>query len=448
MAFGLANAIRSRHFHSLLGNVVTAFFNVLSFAMLVRILSLTAFGEWVLFIATYNILDQIRTGLLQSGIIKFYAGVEEETGKQVTGAAWYISLLVTLAYVLLSFIVLVGAYPYFNATWHLFLTWLGILTLLSLPMNFATWILQAEHRFDKIVLVRLMQNGSFLVILSVLFVLKQVSLHNVLYAYSASMAISSIYCLLRKWTRIRSIWFRTKTQAMQLYRFGRMIVGSMVSSTLLSYSDNLVIRTMMNPAAVALYSIPQKFMEVIEIILRSFVATAQPTLSAAANRNDYRAVAVAFARYTGTVSIIIIPFIIGLLLLTQPLIVLLADKAYLDATDIVRIFLLSAIFWPIDRFIGVTLDMINLPDINFYKNFLKLVLNIACDILFVWLFTDIRSVAIASFVNVLFAVAFGYYFLQKRVDISVKNIWLFGWAECKIIFNKIKSALQAGKAGV
>jgi len=437
MAFSLLATLRNRHFHSLLGNLVTAFFNVLSFALLVRVLSLNAFGEWVLFIASYNIMDQVRTGLLQSGIIKFYSGVEEDTGRKVTGAAWYISLVLTLGYVLLSAIVYFAAYNYLNDTWHFFVAWIGILALLSLPWNFASWILQAEHRFDKIVQIRLMQNGSFLLLLGALFLLHHITLPNVLYSYCLSMAISSIYCLFHKWTRIHALAFRTKAHSLELFRFGRLIVGSMVSSSLISYSDNLVIRTMMNPAAVAIYSIPQKFMEVIEIILRSFVATSQPTLSAAANRKDYAAVARAFCRYTGTVSLLIIPFIAVLLLLTQPLIIILADKAYLGATDIVRIFLLSAILWPIDRFIGVTLDMINLPDINFYKNFLKLLLNIICDVAFVYFFADIRSVALSSLLNVVFAAGFGYYFVKKHLDVSIRDICRYGWQECMIMLNKI-----------
>ncbi|HEY8920843.1 MAG TPA: oligosaccharide flippase family protein [Chitinophaga sp.] len=447
MAFGFLSAIRNRHFHSLMGNVVMAFFNVLSFSLLVRLLSLNAFGEWVTFIGTYNLLDQIRTALLQTGLIKFYAGVDETTGRRVIGAGWYISILLTLSYITLSFLAYFVAYRWFNPTWHLFICWLGMLTLFSLPMNFATWVLQAEHRFEKIIWIRLMQNGSFLVLLGVLYLTKLVSLPNVLYTYCASMALASIYCLLRKWTMIRSVFFRTKEQARELFNFGKHIVGSMASSSLLNYSDTLVIRTLLNPAAVAIYSIPQKFMEVIEIILRSFVATAQPTLSGAANRNDYTGVARAFAKYTGTVSLLITPFIIGLLIFTQPLIIILAKSTYLDATDIVRIILFSAILWPIDRFIGVTLDMINLPNVNFYKNFLKLILNVACDILFVWIYTDIRSVAFASLLNVIFAVVFGYYFLKKHLDVHLRDVWTLGWQECKRLLAKVTGkAMVADKA--
>jgi len=439
MAFKFLSILRNRHFHSLMGNVIMAFFNVLSFALLVRMLSLSAFGEWVLFLATYNILDQVRTAMLQSGIIKFSAEVDETVSKQVTGAAWYISLLLTGCFIILSLIVYAAAYPFFSPTWHFFLGWLGIMTLLSLPFNFATWVLQAAHRFDKIVQIRILQNGSFLVLLGILFFIKQVTLHNVLYAYSASLLVTSLYCLFFKWTALHTMAARTKQQVKDLYRYGRLIVGSMVSSSLLNYSDNLVLRTMLSPAAVAVYSIPQKFMEVIEIILRSFVATSQPTISGAANRGDWQGVSRAFCKYTGTVSIMIIPFVAGLLLFTKPLIVILAAKAYLPATDIVRIFLLSAILYPIDRFIGVTLDMINKPLINFYKNLLKLILNIILDIELVLLFNDIRAVAIASSLNLLFAVVFGYYFLRRSLsDVSIKSIWKDGWQECKGLLSKIK----------
>ncbi|MFY0255814.1 oligosaccharide flippase family protein [Chitinophaga sp. 30R24] len=439
MAFKILSVIRNRHFHSLLGNVIMAFFNVLSFALLVRMLSLTAFGEWVLFLATYNILDQVRTALLQSGIIKFSAGVDPDTNNQVTGAAWYISLLLTAGYIILSYLVYFAAGHLFSETWHFFLMWLGVMTLLSLPFNFATWLLQAAHRFDKIVQVRIMQNGSFLIFLGILWLLKQVSLPHVLYVYSLSLLVTSIYCLCFGWTSLRTLRIHSKERIMELYRYGRLIVGSMVSSSFLNYSDNLVLRTMLNPAAVAVYSIPQKFMEVIEIILRSFVATFQPTVSSAANRNDLKEASRTFCRYTGTVTLMILPFVIGLLLFTQPLIKILASSTYLPATDIVRIFLFSAILYPIDRFTGVALDMINKPLVNFYKNLLKLVLNIVLDIVLVWSFADIRAVAIASSLNLLFAVIFGYYFLRRYLpDLRIKHIGQYGWQECKQLLVRLK----------
>lgn len=427
----LLAVFRNRQFHSLLGNLVTASLNLLSFSLLVRMLSLEDFGAWVIFIATYNIMDQVRTGLLQSGVIKFYTGVDIERAKQVAGAGWYISLLLTLTYVVLSAVAYFVAYDYLDNTWHLFLAWLGAVTLFSLPMNFATWVLQAEYRFDKIVWVRIAQNGSYLVLIVLLWITDLVSLPHVLYAYSASFIIASIYCLLKKWTRIRTIVLRTREQALELYRFGRMIIGSNVSSSLISYTNNMVILTMLGQAQVALFSIPQKFIEVIEILLRSFVATAQPTLSAAANRGDKAAVAAAYCRYTGTVTLLIIPAIIGMLLLTEPLIIILASKEYLGSTAVVRIVLVCAVLWPIDRFNGVTLDMLGLPGVNFYKNISKAVLNVFLATGFVWLFPDIRAVACAIVVHVIYAAVLGHYLLKKHLDIPLSLIWQSGWAEVR-----------------
>ncbi|WP_343307686.1 lipopolysaccharide biosynthesis protein [Chitinophaga niabensis] len=432
----LLSAFRNKQFLSLLGNLVSAFFNLLSFAILVRILTLDDFGQWVIFTATYNILDQIRTGLLQSGVIKFYSGADLETARKVAGAAWHVSLLITIAYVVLSMLGYFAVAPFLGAPWPLFLAWLGILTLLSLPMNFASWVLQAESRFNEIVFIRISQNGSFLVLLAVLWWFGQVSLANVLYAYCGSMAISSIYCLLRRWTGIRNIVFRTKEHALELYRFGRLIIGSMVSSSLINYTNNIVIVKMLGPASVALFSIPQKFMEVIEIILRSFVATAQPTLSAAANRGDKQAVAIAFCRYTGTVTLLIIPFIIGMLIFTEPLIIILAKGNYLGATAVVRITLITAILWPLDRFNGVTLDMMGLAHVNFYKNILKLILNAIFAVVLVWIFPNIISVALATLLHIIFAIGYGYYVMKKHMDVHLKDLWHYGWIEFNILVKK------------
>ncbi|PSL43736.1 O-antigen/teichoic acid export membrane protein [Chitinophaga niastensis] len=448
MGFKLLSALNNRHFHSLLGNLVSAFLNLLSFAILVRLLPLSAFGEWVLFIGTYTILDQIRTALLQSGVIKFYAGTDETTARKVAGSAWYIALVLTGIFLVLNLVVGLICYNYFDDTWRFFIKWLGIMTLVSVPFNFASWVLQAEHRFDRIVQIRLWQNGCFLVLIVLLYLVGKVTLANTLYAYTGGLAITSVYTLLRKWTYVQTIVYSTKEQIKVLYRYGWLIVGSMLSSGLINYSDNFLIRTMINPAAVAIYSIPQKFMEVIEIILRSFVATAQPTLSGAANKNDWAGVARSFSRYVGAVTIIIIPFIICLILFTKPLIIILASKAYLPATDVVRIFLFSAILYPVDRFIGVALDMINQPLTNFYKNFLKLVLNIVGDIIFILLFHDIRWVAIGSLINMVVCVIVGYYMLKKHVHFTIADIIKLGWTECILMLEKITGKLffKSGKS--
>jgi O-antigen/teichoic acid export membrane protein len=442
MGFKLLTVINNRHFHSLLGNLVSAFLNVLSFAILVRLLSLSAFGEWVLFIGTYTVLDQIRTALLQSGIIKFYTGADENTGKEVAGSAWYLVLLLTGVYLLLNLIAGLVLYEHFDETWRFFLRWLGVMMVVSVPFNVASWFLQAEHRFDKILQVRFWQNGCFLVLILIFYFFSTVTLPHVLFSYMIGLALTSGFTLIKGWTKVRSVVNSTRRQVIVLVKYGWLIVGSMISSGFLNYSDNFLIRTMISPAAVAIYSIPQKFMEVIEIILRSFVATAQPTLSGAANRNDWAGVSRAFSRYTGVVSIVIIPFIIGLIIFTKPLIIILADRAYLPATDVVRIFLLCAIFYPIDRFIGVALDMINRPLTNFYKNFLKLILNIIGDIVFISLFHDVRWVAFASLLNMIICVVVGYYMLKKYVPFTLGDIVKLGWAECQLLLEKVTGKLR------
>ncbi len=445
MGFRLLTVVRNHHFQSLLGNVISAFFNVLSFALLVRTLPESDFGEWVLFIATFNILEQIRTGLLQSGLIKFYAGTEEETARRVCGAAWYIALLLTAGFLMINFLVFAAMWSHFNATWHFFGIHLGLLLVLSLPFNFASWLLQAKHQFDRIVQLRLLQNSTFLALLVILHFGGQMSLQTILYAYAAALLVTSVYSMILGWTSLRSLFFRKMEDVKALFVYGRLIVGSMVASSFIPYSDNFFIRTLINPNAVAIYSIPQKFMEVIEIILRSFAATAQPTLSAAANKNDMNAVARTFCRYTGAITFLILPFIIGLIVFVQPLIIILAKKNYLGATPIVLIFLFSAILYPMDRFIGVTLDMINKPQVNFYKNLLKVSINIGGDLLFIWLFMDLRAVAAVSFLNLVAGIIFGYICLKRYLNITVKDILKQGWVEVSLMLEKLPAKLQLVK---
>ena len=126
MGFKILTVIQNKHFHSLLGNIISAFLNVLSFSILVRLLPLSAFGEWVLFIGTYTILDQIRTALLQSGVIKFYAGTTPETARKEAGSAWYLAWILTAVIVVLNLIVVLFCSSFFDETWRFFIKWLGL----------------------------------------------------------------------------------------------------------------------------------------------------------------------------------------------------------------------------------------------------------------------------------------------------------------------------------
>ena len=100
--------LKNRHFLSLAGNGVMAVFSLLTYLILYRFLSAADMGNWVFFQTAFLLLDTFRTGLLQTALIKFYAGADDLRKRTVSGSAWYIGLLVTGIFVVLN----LGALPF------------------------------------------------------------------------------------------------------------------------------------------------------------------------------------------------------------------------------------------------------------------------------------------------------------------------------------------------
>lgn len=151
---------------SLTGNVIAAGFGFISFALLARIFSKEDFGNWILFVTVYVFIELLRVGFLQTPLVKFCSGVDEREKEKVIGSAWLFAILITISFVVLCFLLKQimlfyidsdGAIYFFNYFW--------ILIIITLPYNFSSWILQVDMKFSKIIYIRLISIGVFIVLL-------------------------------------------------------------------------------------------------------------------------------------------------------------------------------------------------------------------------------------------------------------------------------------------
>jgi len=87
---------------SFAGNGIMAVFSVVTYGLLFRMLSVADMGNWIFFQFAFILVDTIRTGFLQTAVVKFYAGATGERANTVAGSMWYIALLITGAVILLD----------------------------------------------------------------------------------------------------------------------------------------------------------------------------------------------------------------------------------------------------------------------------------------------------------------------------------------------------------
>jgi O-antigen/teichoic acid export membrane protein len=420
--------INNKHFLSLAGNGIMAVMSMVTVALLFRFLSSEHMGYWVLFQTFSVLVDTFRTGFLQVALIKFYTGTDIDRAKKVLGSIWYLAVMITLVFCLIN-AALIPFLPYIkDEGFVIVIQWVGLSLLAILPSAIATWILQADQRFDLILIFRFLSQGSFILAIITLIFTNHLSLRSVLMAYVIINAIISVGILFAGWSRASTIIHRTKESIVEIYHFGKFSVGTTISANLLRASDTIIIGSFMGPAAIAIYNLPNRLMELIEIPIRSTLATGMSSMAKAVNSNNKKEVAYILAKYSGTLMIAFIPVSIGAILLADVAISLLGGGKYIhtEAANLYRYFMVIAIFYPVERFIAVGLDIIHQPKINFIKVTIMLIANVICDFIGIKVFNSLYGVAVATTIPLIIGILFGYYHLKKHIDFSFREVILSG----------------------
>jgi len=432
----ITTVIKNKYFLSLSGNVIMSGLGMLTMAIIYRSLPINDVGIWVLFQSTLLLVDTIRSGFLTTAFIKFYAGSTPERAAEVAGSAWIIGIIITSLLVLVTIPALFFLKDIHDAGYHLFFQWSGICFICMLPQFIATCVLQGEQRFDRMLYVRFFSQGGFFIFILTLIVIGKISLMGVLFSYLLSYFITSAYTLIMGWSRVDTIRSRSRSGILELYHFGKFSIGTTLSANMFGFSDAFIINYMLGKAALAIYNLGQNLMQLVEILLRSFAATAMPSLSAAFNQESPIGVIHIMKKYVGMLTVILIPIAVcGWALADIPIYIIGGGK-YLgtQAANVFRLFLAFSLLYPADRFFGLTLDVINKPIINFYKVLVMLAINITFDVLGIYLFGNVYGAALSTAVWVIAGVAMGYWALNTKYHkFAFWGIYAVGWSETKVL---------------
>lgn len=432
---------KNRHFLSLTGQLITGLFGFVSFGMIARMADKTLFGNWILFITAYTFFEMLRNGMIQTSLVKFLSGAGADDSVKINGGGWFISIAITLIYGLAG-LLLLGMHVK-DGGWELFIRYGALALLSSLPYNYSLWLLQVDFQFNRILILRLINQSVYVVLLGILLSRHVHSLNLILCSFIAANLIPGMYSLISGWCRVGDILHTNRTSILSLFHFGKYSMGTSIGANLLRSSDTFLIQAFMGPVFVALYTAPQKMMEVIEIPLRSFAATAIPLMAGYVNRKEAPKVAETFEKYTGGISLILLPVIAGTFVLADLIMRILGGPQYAGTGSTLRIFMVYSLLMPLDRFLGISLDMVNKPALNFLKVGIMLIVNILGDLAAIYWFHSINFVALSSLLTFMAGITLGSLFLKRYVSFSFRGIFQRGLELVFIYYRK----LALNKAG-
>lgn len=432
MKKALKNIAGNKNFLSLFGNTTFAVLGFLSIFVLARSYNKDVFGEWAMYITAVTFVEMIRIGLTRTALVRFLSGAQnKDEENEIIASGSLIEIAVSFV---LCILVFAGYHLFYSAIaesgFRLFFKWYPLLALLIFPLNNSLSILQAGQKFGEIILMRLLSMGAFIIFILVNFFYLKWEIEYVVIAHISSNLLASLFAISKQWTGIFKLIHATKIRVIELLNFGKFSLGTLIGSNLLKSSDTFILGIMMTKADAAIYMIPLKLIEVLEIPLRSFLAVALPRMSKESRLGNNIEVKSIFYRYSGVLTLLFIPLLTGLFLFAPQLVAFLGGPEYADLdtpVNVFRIFLVYGLFLTIDRFTGVTLDCINKPRSNLIKVIYMASANIIGDILAILIFNSLEAVAIVTILNSLVGVTVGYYFLNKELSINFARIPKMGW---------------------
>lgn len=438
----ITSVYKNVHFQSLFGNGIMAGIGMLSLAMLYRSLSIEAIGIYIFILTVNGVMETLRGGFLTITFIKFYSGTTGERGLQIAGSAWFLGIAVTALAIVINIPAFFIADLFKDKGLILSLKYFSIIPIVSLPSFMANCVVQSYLRFDRLLILRILTQGSFLMALFVLILLGKVTLVSVLIIYAGSNLLSSICVLFFGWTKIGTLKYADKATILELFHFGKYAMGTNINLSLFSVTSTFIINFLIGPAALAMYNLAGKLIQVIEIPLLSFAATGMPILSTHYNNGKLDDMMYSLKKLIGMLTIALVPFVVLSLIFAEPIIQLLGGKAYIhtEAPNLYRMFMVMSLLYPIDRFFALAIDVIHLPKVNFYKILVMVAVFVISVFIGMSIYKSIYSIAIASLFPGIVAIVMTYYPLNRFKKINILDIYVTGYKEVIIFIKQFAKA--------
>jgi len=417
--------LSSGNFLALAGNAALSFFNLVTFLIMVRVLSKELFGQWILFMTFSAMTDMLKFGLTGSATIRLISTSDADEHGKISGTAYHIGVLSTLIIsVVLVFFYFVFRIYFPDSHYIIIFLFYPVYSIVNLPYQQAGMILQGEMNFRRLMVLKIISGFLIMSFILIYMLFFDPDIQGLISALILSSLVLNIFIVIRGWDHLRDIRHSAREVRKQIMAFGKYSTASYIGSNLLRSSDTIILSLI--PAfginAIAIYSIPLKFIEFVEMPLRSFTTAAFPKLSKVLGESKMK-----FGNmlndYTVFSTVLFLPVILILILFPEFFLRIAGGEAYSDSLSlqksILYIICLYILILPLDRYSGLAFFALDKPEINFFKISIMLISNIVLDLIALLVFDSLMLVAVATVLFTIIGIIAGWFILHKQYGIGL-----------------------------
>jgi len=418
-----------------LSNSVTLMFAFFTFLVLVRVLPKNQFGIWVLYLTVVTFAEMIRNGMTNNALVKFLSGQKGDEYKRIATA----SLFIFITTGVLGYLIIVALSGTLSSMWSAptlkpLLYLYGIYIVTYMPMQFMQFMAQANMDFKMRFFSNLTYNATYFLLVVVLYLVQKTI--NIFYLPLLQFTAAFFALVIGFGLSRRYLHFCPQIDwswVAKLFHFGKYVVGTNISSMLFNRMDLMMLGYFLNPSAVALYNVPTRIGNYVEVPMNTMSSVVLPQASLRLKERGLDHLRYLYEKSVGSLMAIIIPLAILLAVFAKPIILIIAGKEYLDAVPILRLFAIASVIKPWGRQGGTILSAMGYPNWNMYSILISLVINFFLNWYFIVHYGIIGAIIatiLAIFIGTLIQQLVLRHFLKTKAHHPFVYLWVTyrdGW---------------------
>ena len=343
-ALGLATSATARDTYVLFtGNIVSAFLGFVFTLFAARALSVSDFGVLSAAINLIIIISSLTDLGISSGLVNFVSvslsHKDQKKADEYSKAALAFKLVVSLPLIL--FVVFSAGFvaQKWLATGDKTISyWVAGISLIAIFWGVLPYILQAEKKFVKSVLIDISLSFPKAVIPYAFLLFGLLNLQTALLSFAIGAGIAGVTGFVFVGTKFLKAK-PGKNIYLDLIKFSGWLGVNRIISSISGKLDIQMLAAIAGATAAGLYSIPAKLASFIVVLASSFSAVLAPRLASFGNKDNER-------RYLIKATLVLIPMVVGVIIwiiIAKPFIVFLFGIKYLPSVPVFQALAASTI---------------------------------------------------------------------------------------------------------
>lgn len=344
-------------------------FGVISTMLLAKeALSKEQMGVWALFLTITSFVDQIRTALVKTSLIKYVNHSTEDEHKYVLSGALFINAIITIVLILLlgifahSLSMLLKA-PELESMMYIFLIGMALL----IPFSHFEWILYGKSEFKGLFWTYFVRQGIGLLLMLIFLLLKiHISLDMLVIFFCIGILLAMVIAYFYTRPHLTNSFALSGEWLKKLWHFGKYVFGSGISSWVFNNVGQMMLSPILgNTLFTASQSIANRVINLADIPSQVLSDILFPKSANKDNVGNKDLIKYYYEKTVGATLAFILPTVAFILIFPKFIILVLADKQYFDAIPYLQLVAITGIFLAYLKQWGVIIDSSGRPQVNF-----------------------------------------------------------------------------------